>query len=208
VGGHLRVGRPRSEGTNDQKAKARLLEVATALFAEKGYASTSVGEIVAQARVSRPVLYYYFGSKEGLFQAILGEAMRVQEAVLSQALREDGPALARLTLLFEQVYREVVERPYLYRLLHNLAAAPPQGIPNFDLEPFHRRMVDSVRDVLEEAQRQGSLAQCDPEEAAFLVLGVLSLCLDLDQCYPVRADTSRLSRLLHLAFRGLEPREA
>ena len=202
------MGRPRSAGTNDQKARARLLEAAIALFAEKGYVSTSVGEIVAQARVTKPVLYYYFGSKEGIFQAILGEAMRVQEAVLNQALRKDGPALDRLTLLFEQVYREVVERPFLYRLLHNLAAAPPQGIPAYDLEPFHRRMVESVRDVLAEAQRQGSLAQCDPEEAALLVLGVLSLCLDLDQCYPLRADASRLSRLLQLAFRGLEPREA
>ena len=46
--------------------RERLLETASHLFAEKGYASTSVREIVARAGVSKPVLYYYFQSKEGL----------------------------------------------------------------------------------------------------------------------------------------------
>jgi len=49
--------------TNDSpelKTKERLLETAIGMFAEKGYAGTSVREIVEQAGVSKPVLYYYF----------------------------------------------------------------------------------------------------------------------------------------------------
>jgi hypothetical protein len=45
---------------NKQNARERLLEAGIALFAEKGYASTSVREIVARAGVTKPVLYYYF----------------------------------------------------------------------------------------------------------------------------------------------------
>ncbi len=62
----------------EPNARQRLLETATELFAEKGYAGTSVREIVDRAGVSKPVLYYYFKSKEGLFYAILEWAADVQ----------------------------------------------------------------------------------------------------------------------------------
>ncbi|NIW00329.1 TetR family transcriptional regulator, partial [Candidatus Saccharibacteria bacterium] len=41
-------------------ARERLLETAIGMFAQKGYAGTSVREIAEQAGVSKPVLYYYF----------------------------------------------------------------------------------------------------------------------------------------------------
>ena len=74
----------------DQKTRARLLEAATALFAEKGYATTSVREIVARAGVTKPVLYYYFGNKEGLLQAILDWAADLQKALLQEVVDTSG----------------------------------------------------------------------------------------------------------------------
>jgi AcrR family transcriptional regulator len=57
----------------DEGARHRLLVAATRLFARTGYAATSVREIVEAAGVTKPVLYYYFQSKEGLYLAILEE---------------------------------------------------------------------------------------------------------------------------------------
>jgi AcrR family transcriptional regulator len=48
-----------------------IARVAARLFATQGYEATSVREIVEAAGVTKPTLYYYFGSKEGLAQAIL-----------------------------------------------------------------------------------------------------------------------------------------
>ena len=45
------------------EARERLLSGATELFASKGYAATTVREIVERAGVTKPVLYYYFRSK-------------------------------------------------------------------------------------------------------------------------------------------------
>jgi AcrR family transcriptional regulator len=64
-------------------SRERLLETAIGMFAEKGYAGTSVREIVERAGVSKPVLYYYFQSKEGLFLAILGMAENLQKQLLA-----------------------------------------------------------------------------------------------------------------------------
>ena len=61
-----------------------VLDSAIAAFGRKGYAGTSVSDIVQATGLSKPTLYYYFGSKEGLFCAILesaydGSARRMEE---------------------------------------------------------------------------------------------------------------------------------
>jgi AcrR family transcriptional regulator len=50
----------------------KLLEAAVRLFAHKGYPATSTREIVEAAGVTKPMLYYYFQSKEGLLAAAIG----------------------------------------------------------------------------------------------------------------------------------------
>lgn len=55
----------------DRNAKSRLLEAATKLIAEKGLAGASVRDICTEAGVSRNMIHHYYGSKDGLFQAIL-----------------------------------------------------------------------------------------------------------------------------------------
>jgi TetR/AcrR family transcriptional regulator len=181
------------------------LEAAAALFAERGYAGTSVGEIVARAGVTKPVLYYYFRNKEGIFQAILEEAGRLQEELLGEVLGSEGHVLDRLALLFQRVYRGVSEHPDLMRAIHALTFAAPQASPAFDLEPMHRAMVEAVKAIYSEGVAKGEAAPRDPEEVGYLVLSILSFCLDLDHTLPRLADPGRPARLLALAFRGLEP---
>ena len=51
--------------------RQNIIGAARALFAEKGYSGTAVDEIAVKAKTTKPMLYYYFGSKEGLFAAVL-----------------------------------------------------------------------------------------------------------------------------------------
>lgn len=48
----------------------RILRVASKMFAEKGFANVSVREICRETGTTAPVIYYYFGSKKGLFDAV------------------------------------------------------------------------------------------------------------------------------------------
>ena len=52
-------------------ARQRLLNSAAELFNSKGYAATTVREIVKAAGVTKPVLYYYFRNKEGIFLELM-----------------------------------------------------------------------------------------------------------------------------------------
>lgn len=63
-----RPGRPRA-GSEDKRA--RILREAFTLFAEKGFAATSLGDVAAAAEISKPGVLHHFGSKEGLYSAVL-----------------------------------------------------------------------------------------------------------------------------------------
>ena len=62
-----------------------LLQAALKSFADKGYAATSVRQIVDAARVSKPALYYYFKDKAGLFDALVEQAHDERYQLMQQA---------------------------------------------------------------------------------------------------------------------------
>ncbi len=71
---------------------ADILEVATREFADKGLAGARVDDIAAAMRTSKRMIYYYFGSKEGLYVRVLEEAYRRIRAIEAGLQLEDlGP---------------------------------------------------------------------------------------------------------------------
>jgi AcrR family transcriptional regulator len=56
--------------TEKTDVKNKIMSKALELFSAKGYEGASVSELTAAAGITKPTLYYYFGSKEGLFEAI------------------------------------------------------------------------------------------------------------------------------------------
>jgi TetR/AcrR family transcriptional regulator len=191
------------KGLDEQSAKQLLFSAAITLFAEKGYASTSVREIVALAGVSKPVLYYYFESKEGLFRSILDWAAEEQQALSARVLETRGPTLHRVIHLFRRIYEGVMENPELYKLIHNLVFGPPQGAPEYDLEQYHQRMTDAVKTIYLEGLDEGELREADPNEVAIFVVGVADFYFHMLLVDPESFDTNRLERLIRMAFLGL-----
>src|SRR3972149_8045022 len=55
--------------------KARIEQVARREFARQGFDATSIRQIAAEARITKPVLYYYFKNKRDLFLSLLEEAV-------------------------------------------------------------------------------------------------------------------------------------
>jgi len=89
--------------------RAQLIEVGRGVFAERGYEATSVEEIAARAKVSKPILYDHFGGKEGLYAVVVDREVEhilksVAEAVSSGSprARVEQAALAYLTYVQER----------------------------------------------------------------------------------------------------------
>lgn len=192
---------------DDQSVKKALLASGIKLFAEKGYASTAVREIVSLAGVTKPVLYYYFRNKEGLFRAILDSAVEKQGELLAEALSMSGTVLERITFLYRRVSQELADNRDLFRMIHNLIFGPPQGVPPYDIEVYHGRMLSAVETIYREGVKKGEVMPVDPHEAAMLVLGLTDYCFHLAYLDPKNMNQGRMERLLELAFQGLLKRD-
>ena len=192
--------------TLENNSRERLLETATELFAEKGYAATSVREIVERAGVSKPVLYYYFKSKEGLFYAILEWAAEVQQEILNEIFEAPGTVKDRFIFLYRRVQEGIREYQSLYIMIHGLIFGPPQGVPEYDFASYQRHMLDAVKRIYSDGVSSGEIRHIDADEVAFLVLALLDFSLNMDVVLPELADPQRPERLLQLAFQGLNKR--
>jgi AcrR family transcriptional regulator len=88
------AAQPHEEELMAEEASKRLeiQSAAAELFAEHGYAGTTVRALAARAGVQPSLIYHYFGSKEGLLYAILSEQMRrLIDAVREATSRESRP---------------------------------------------------------------------------------------------------------------------
>src|SRR5215470_7747042 len=68
------------------EARQRISQAAFRLFGSKGYSCTSIQDIADAAEVKKSIVYYYFTSKEGLYQALLSESSTNLRGFLDQAL--------------------------------------------------------------------------------------------------------------------------
>jgi len=93
---------------------ANILAVATQEFGEKGLAGARIDEIAAATHTSKRMIYYYFGSKEGLYLAVLEESyrrMRHNEAALH--LEDMAPEEALRKLVAYTFDHHRLNEPYI-----------------------------------------------------------------------------------------------
>jgi AcrR family transcriptional regulator len=76
--------------------RRQLVEVGRRLFAERGFDGTTVEDIAARARVSKPVVYEHFGGKEGLYAVVVDREVQDLLGRITRALT--GPGAPRLLL--------------------------------------------------------------------------------------------------------------
>ena len=92
----VHLGKKEPTRTNDPaRTQSNILQVAEIEFGEKGLAGARIDEIAAATKTSKRMIYYYFGSKEGLYLAVLEESYRRVRDIESELHLEDlAPELA------------------------------------------------------------------------------------------------------------------
>lgn len=120
-----------------QKAevRARLQQVAARLFAERGFAATTVDEIVLDAGVSKPAFYRHFDSKKALHMALLEQHRdELAAAALTLFQPRTGDLEAQLAAAIDAWFMHVEQHPYTWRLLFRDTTHDP------DVGALHREL--------------------------------------------------------------------
>ncbi|MCX6552300.1 MAG: TetR/AcrR family transcriptional regulator [Acidobacteria bacterium] len=188
----------------DEHVRTRLLNAAVHVFDRKGYASAAVREIAELAGVTKPALYYHFGSKEGVLMAILTQARLQFTQALEQAVVRTGSARDRITALCEDVYGLFEQNVPVARVAHAVLFGPPEMAPPFDLTAFELLFRQAIERIAADGQATGEFRPGSTTDIALAVMGIIEGCNErqLHQAFdPV--GVAGVRRLLDLLFDGV-----
>jgi AcrR family transcriptional regulator len=184
--------------------RQRLLEGAAELFTQKGYAGTTVREIVAAGGVSKPVLYYYFRNKEGIYLELMRQAFTRVDDLLQAALEDQGSATQRLLRLCDRVYSLFMENVKVARVMYSIYYGPQQGAPFFDFDAYHLKFVEAIRRLIGEGIRKGEFRKGNPGEMAWAIIGAINVAMEVHLgSTELELGREGLARVLNLIFAGI-----
>ena len=211
-----RIGRgaPRSAARRDGDARvvrsrAAVMEAATALFLQKGYAGTTMEEIAALAGITKRTVYNNYPDKEVLFTQIVGDMIGVAEAFGRELRAEFDPDMTEAQLrsaLHDLAHRMALAiiRPEVIAL-RRLLVGETREFPTLGRE-YYERAPSQVMEMLAAGFRKLSSAgllnvddaRMAAEQFAYLVVGA-----PLDQAMLAGTPPPR-RRLLACARDGVE----
>jgi AcrR family transcriptional regulator len=165
------VGKPST--ARRELVEQKIVEHAIALFAERGFAATSLQDIADAAGLTRPALYHYVSSKEELLARLVRDFTEHPAALLREVNeRTDLRPEAKLRLMLTDIARELVQFPDQFRLL-----VRSEG----ELQELSNSYQENRRQVLKELIRaidagivDGSFRPVDPRVAALGIIGMLN----------------------------------
>lgn len=184
--------------------RERLLSSALNLFAARGYASTTVREIVAAAGVSKPALYYYFGSKEGIYLELMRNtyAVFIERSALLQT--HEGTARERIINFCIGIFDGFLEHIDVARIIYSIYFGPPQEAPSFPHEKFFDGMLEIINRMVQEGIATGELKMVNEWDTTWALISALNSAMEEQFCHtPPRIDRDMLARILDLVFNGI-----
>jgi AcrR family transcriptional regulator len=158
--------------------RPRLVTAATAVFAEKGYASTRVADIAERAGVGKGTVYEYFSSKEELLFAVFESINEEISIRVGAALSKNGSAREKLLALLQLGAKVISEQVELQPVILDFWAASRGK----DFEEHYREAViasyglfrSMISDFIRGGQKRGEFkAGIDAEALATAVIATV-----------------------------------
>lgn len=193
-------------GPAERATSERILDAATELFGARGFARTSIRQIADRARANSALIYYYFGSKTGLLEALMGRMQAAVHANLEASVGSSGTPRDKLERFIRlQVDLLRARTPLLRILLRELLdqdAAAAAALRRA-LEPNLAMLIR----LLDEGVASGDFRRVDAQLAARTLVGSLLVPVVLAPIILGEDDAERRARLpdhvVDLYLRGI-----
>ncbi len=166
-------GRRRPASTTRRElVENELYEHATRLFAERGFAGTSLQDIADALGITRPALYYYVKSKDELLAKLVTEVTHGPLDELSALVARGLDPIATLRGIVTVLVRRQTSQPERFRLLIRSEAELPEEL-TAAYDEGRRGVLRTIAGVIDAGVRMGRFRPVDARVAA---LGVLGMC--------------------------------
>ena len=188
--------------------KERVLRAAILEFALTGYHQTSLRTIAERSGSNKPMIYYHFRGKDGLYLAAVRLMLEETAALLREAAPADLPALLRLRR-YAEVYMDAFlrSRPLLGTVLRELESLPPT-LHGAIVDEYMRLVAVQMRRILADGVEQGDFRGLDMDGCISGMIALLHGFVHGRHAAPERTMRVAVSQLMDYYALGLLSREA
>jgi TetR/AcrR family transcriptional regulator len=196
------------EGTRVRDAvqtRALVIDAAERLFAERGFAATSMRDISAASNVSHPLIHHHFGSKEELYAAVKRRMVEGYARRFPAAANDTNRALS-VRAEMRRIMTYLRENPVLLRLC---SWTRLEG--DVHVWPGEPDLLDTLRDRVAAAQRRGRVRNdLDPAVLSVMIFGLIIFWVENRAHFAERfkgriADEAYLRQAVALVEQGIAP---
>lgn len=157
--------------TDAERSKQDILRVAREEFALNGLSGSRVDEIAERTRTSKRMIYYYFGGKEGLYQAVLEQAYADIRTLESQANLTELEPLEALRKLIELTFDYDETHPHFIRLVSVENIHHARHLTGMkSIKETNASVIQTLSDILDRGRKAGVFrSDLDPVDVHLLI---------------------------------------
>ncbi len=134
--------------------RSYLIRTACRLFANQGFDAVGVQELVNEAGVTKPTLYHYFGSKQGVLEAVLAFYLEPFFKQLSQTCVYQGDLVRSLETITKDYFEFARVEPVFFRLWLFLRIQPPKSSVYESVSPYLAKQQQILAAMFKQAGEQ------------------------------------------------------
>jgi TetR/AcrR family transcriptional regulator len=166
------MNRPASRQMRSRKSRAAILAAAGQIFARSGIAGGRTDAIAAAAGVNKALLYYYFKSKESLYEAVVEDHFCEFNRQALAVLTAPGPARAIL-LRYVSLHFDFISARHRYASLHQQVMTAGGKLAERLVRKYFRPRGEAFGRLLERGMRDGEFRRADRFHAAMSVVSLI-----------------------------------
>jgi AcrR family transcriptional regulator len=164
-----------SEGDHEPDVRERIFSSALKHFSQKGFAATSLREISQDAQTTKPMIYYYFGSKEGLYGSIVREILEeMADAIRTRLPSDANPRDQAMAFCGRYMDHFLAKEEIIALVLREVF-----GLGGAPMAAFARTLGEDVRqpldEILERGMSCGAFQRDNVDTCATAITGILNM---------------------------------
>ena len=187
-----------TKGVPRAERERQILAIASVAFGTHGFVGTNVADVARAAGISKPLVYAYFGSKEGLYAACLDRAGELLGDEIERVARGDVVGLERGVRTLEGMFGVLEDQRHVWRLLHDRSApSTPEvaAVVAAHTDRIHALAHEGVSELLALAGVRDAL---DVSAMTATWLGIVDSLMDWWVAHPEQSAADMVERVTRL----------
>jgi AcrR family transcriptional regulator len=185
--------------------RSKIFHIAAKLIAQKGYNAVSMREISEQSGVSKPMIYYYFESKEKLYQSLMDTGLAYNNNQIQEILSSPIAIKDKLTALFKLQFEQCLKFPEFVKFFLYMFVKIEDTPLGERLRQEELRRKHGLMKLIQEGVQRGEFGMSvKPEIAVELIIGTITHFMWHQMNSKKRILTDQLAEeIIEVLFKGL-----